>query len=80
MIALTGDVIRDKYADVVRALIDEAERSAISRAEVRVAGGTLILNARREPGNEYSIEWMAPGDIWGHLDLKRDLSTPQPRR
>jgi hypothetical protein len=74
--ALTEEVIRDKYADVLRALIDEASRSALSRAEVRVAGGTLILNAHRESGDAYSIEWIAPGDIWGRVRVSGNAVTP----
>jgi hypothetical protein len=74
MIALTGDVIQERYPDVVRSLMDGADRNSISFAEVRVAGGTLILNARRKMGDGYAIEWMAPGDVWGRIYLTREVA------
>ncbi len=60
-----------RYQDSILELLVEAQQANRPvRTAIPVAGGSLILMAdpRPEEGRG-AVEWLAPGDIWGRLDV-----------
>lgn len=81
-----SDSIWNQFGDVVAEAVRRSQRSrSTARVSRIVPGGALVIMAT-ERRDHFSVEWLAPGDVWGELVVEMSpgrsaitLDPPLPR-